>query len=137
MTGTRSGYNTFQANWVQKRTVITERWGPPTEADADTNDAYIGYRFSGIFGNFRPFVDVAYVNPNNDDQTFVTGGTASLPGSFTFGGYTPGTDAFIDYNIGAAMSFADAWEGYLSFRDRTSDGVQDGYAISLGVRRTF
>ena len=107
------------------------------EFDADTNDAYIGYRFSGIFGNFRPFVDVAYVNPNNDDQTFVTGGTASLPGSFTFGGYTPGTDAFIDYNIGAAMSFADAWEGYLSFRDRTSDGVQDGYAISLGVRRTF
>lgn len=107
------------------------------EFDADTNDAYIGYRFSGNFGGIRPFVDVAYVNPNNDDQTFVTGGTASLPGSFTMGGYTPGTDEFFDYNIGAAMTFAEVWEGYLSFRDSTSDGVQDGYAISLGVRRNF
>lgn len=107
------------------------------EFDADTNDAYIGYRFSGNFGSFRPFIDVAYVNPNNDDQTFVTGGTASLPGSFTLGGYAPGTDEFFDYNVGAAMTFAEVWEGYLSFRDRTSDGVQDNYAISLGVRRSF
>ena len=107
------------------------------EFDADTNDAYIGYRFSGTFGNFRPFIDVAYVNPNNDDQTTVTGGTASLPGSFTFGGYTPGTDEFFDYNVGAAMTFAEVWDGYLSFRGQTSDGVQDGYAISLGVRRNF
>jgi outer membrane lipase/esterase len=107
------------------------------EFESDTNDAYFGYRFSGQFGSFRPFIDVAYVNPNNDDQTFVTGGTASLPGSFTFGGYTPGTDEFIDYNIGAAMTFAEVWDGYLSFRGQSSDGVQDGYAISLGVRRTF
>ncbi len=107
------------------------------EFDADTNDAYIGYRFSGEFGSFRPFVDVAYVNPNNNDQTFVTGGTSSLPGSFTLGGYVPGTDDFIDYNIGAAMTFAETWEGYLSFRDTTSDGVQDNYAISLGVRKSF
>jgi outer membrane lipase/esterase len=107
------------------------------EFDADTNDAYIGYRFSGEFGSFRPFVDVAYVNPNNNDQTFVTGGTSSLPGSFTQGGYIPGTDDFIDYNIGAAMTFAETWEGYLSFRDTTSDGVQDNYAISLGVRKSF
>lgn len=107
------------------------------EFDADTNDAYFGYRFSGEFGSFRPFVDVAYVNPNNNDQTFVTGGTSSLPGSFTLGGYVPGTDDFIDYNIGAAMTFAETWEGYLSFRDTTSDGVQDNYAISLGVRKTF
>lgn len=107
------------------------------EFDADTNDAYIGYRFSGEFGSFRPFIDVAYVNPNNNDQTFVTGGTSSLPGSFTQGGYIPGTDDFIDYNIGAAMTFAEVWDGYLSFRGLSSDGVQDGYAISLGVRRTF
>ena len=105
--------------------------------DADTNDAYIGYRFSGTFGTFRPFADVAWVSPNNNDQTFVTAGTASLPGSFTMGGYTPGEDSFIDYNIGAAMTFAEVWDGYLSFRGQTSDGVQDGYAISLGVRRTF
>lgn len=107
------------------------------EFDANTNDAYIGYRFSGVFGNFRPFADVAWVSPNNQDQTFVTAGTASLPGSFTLGGYTPGEDSFIDYNIGAAMTFAEVWDGYLSFRGQTSDGVQDGYAISLGVRRTF
>ncbi len=107
------------------------------EFESDTNDAYIGYRFSGTFGGIRPFIDVAYVNPNNDDQTFVTGGTASLPGSFTMGGYTPGTDEFIDYNVGAAMTFAEVWDGYLSFRGQSSDGVQDGYAISLGVRRTF
>lgn len=107
------------------------------EFDADTNDAYIGYRFSGIFGSFRPFIDVSYVSPNNSDQTFVTGGTSSLPGSFTFGGYTPGTDDFFDYNIGAAMTFAESWEGYLSFRDNTSDGVQDNYVISLGARKTW
>ncbi len=107
------------------------------EFETDTNDAYIGYRFSGTFGTFRPFADVAWVSPNNQDQTFVTGGTASLPGSFTMGGYTPGEDSFIDYNIGAAMTFAEVWDGYLSIRGQTSDGVQDGYAISLGVRRTF
>lgn len=107
------------------------------EFDADTNDAYIGYRFSGIFGSFRPFIDVSYVSPNNSDQTFVTGGTSSLPGSFTFGGYTPGEDEFFDYNIGAAMTFAESWEGYLSFRDNTSDGVQDNYVISLGARKTW
>lgn len=107
------------------------------EFDADTNDAYFGYRFSGTFGNFRPFAQVAYVNPNNQDQTFVTGGTASLPGSFTMGGYVPGDDDYVDFNIGGAYRFAEVWDGYLSYRDNTGDGVQDGYAISLGVRRTF
>lgn len=103
----------------------------------DSNLTHIGYQFSGSFNSFKPFVRVAWVNETNDDQTFVRGGTASLPGNFSLPGFAPGDDSYIDWNVGASMNFSEGFDGYVSYRARTGNDVQDNDSISVGIRKTF
>ena len=103
----------------------------------DSNMTTLGYQFSGKFGGVQPFARVAWVTETNTDQTFVRGGTASMPGNFSLGGYAPTDDSFIDWNVGASMSFAESFDGFLSYRGRTGNDQQDNGTFSLGVRKTF
>jgi outer membrane lipase/esterase len=103
----------------------------------DSNMTTLGYQFSGKFGGVQPFARVAWVTETNTDQTFVRGGTASMPGNFSLGGYAPTDDSFIDWNVGASMSFAESFDGFLSYRGRNGNDQQDNGTFSLGVRKTF
>jgi outer membrane lipase/esterase len=107
------------------------------EFSRDSNMTTLGYQFSGKFGGVQPFARVAWVTETNTDQTFVRGGTASMPGNFSLGGYAPTDDSFIDWNVGASMSFAESFDGFLSYRGRTGNDQQDNGTFSLGVRKTF
>lgn len=103
----------------------------------DSNMTTLGYQFSGKFGGVQPFARVAWVTETNTDQTFVRGGTASMPGNFSLGGYAPTDDSFIDWNVGASMRFAESFDGFLSYRGRTGNDQQDNGTFSIGVRKTF
>ena len=107
------------------------------EFSRDSNITSIGYQFSGKFDSFQPFARIAYVNETNSDQTFVRAGTASMPGNFSMGGFTPGDSSFIDWNLGVSMTFADSFDGYLSYRGRNGNEVTDNGTFSLGLRKTF
>jgi outer membrane lipase/esterase len=107
------------------------------EFSRDSNITSFGYQFSGKFDSVQPFIRVAYVTETNTDQTFVRAGTASMPGNFSMGGFTPDDDSFIDWNLGVSMTFADSFDGYLSYRGRTGNEVIDHGAFSLGLRKTF
>jgi hypothetical protein len=68
---------------------------------------------------------------------FVRGGTANLPANFSLPGFAPGDDSYLDWNVGASMSFGEGFDGYISYRARTGNDVQDNDSISIGIRKTF
>ncbi|WP_395770132.1 autotransporter domain-containing protein [Arenimonas sp.] len=103
----------------------------------DSNLTSVGYQFSGAFDSFKPFARVAWVNESNTDQVFVRGGTANLPANFSLPGFAPGDDSYLDWNVGASMSFGEGFDGYISYRARTGNDVQDNDSISIGIRKTF
>jgi outer membrane lipase/esterase len=104
----------------------------------DSNLTTVGYQFSGKFNNIKPFVRVAWFNErSNNDQVFVRGGTANLPANFSLPGFAPGDDSYIDWNVGASMSFGEGFDGYISYRARDGKDVEDNDNISIGIRKTF
>ncbi|MEY3516807.1 MAG: hypothetical protein RIS67_1024 [Pseudomonadota bacterium] len=103
----------------------------------DSNLTSVGYQFSGTFDSFKPFARVAWVNESNTDQVIVRGGTANLPANFSLPGFAPSDDSYIDWNVGASMSFGVGFDGYISYRARTGNDVQDNDSISIGIRKTF
>ena len=107
------------------------------EFSRDSNMTSLGYQFTGTFGGVQPFIRAAYVTETNTDQTFVRGGTASMPGNFSLGGYAPTDDSFIDWDLGVSMKFAESFDGFISYRGRTGNDQQDNGTFNLGLRKTF
>ncbi len=103
----------------------------------DSNLTTAGYQFSGAFDSFKPFARVAWVNESNTDQVFVRGGTANLPANFSLPGFAPSDDSYIDWNVGASMSFGEGFDGYISYRARTGNDTQDNDSITVGIRKSF
>jgi outer membrane lipase/esterase len=103
----------------------------------DSNLTTFGYQFSGAFDSFKPFARVAWVNESNTDQVFVRGGTANLPANFSLPGFAPSDDSYIDWNVGASMSFGEGFDGYISYRARTGNDTQDNDSITVGIRKSF
>lgn len=103
----------------------------------DSNMTHVGYQFSGAFGNFKPFVRVAWANENNADQTVVRGGTASLPANFSMPGFTPSDESYIDWNVGGSLQFSEGFDGFISYRARTGNDSQDNDSINVGIRKSF
>lgn len=107
------------------------------EFSRDSNMTSLGYQFTGTFGGVQPFFRAAYVTETNTDQTFVRGGTASMPGNFSLGGFAPTDDSFIDWDLGVSMKFAESFDGFISYRGRTGNDLQDNGTFNLGLRKTF
>lgn len=107
------------------------------EFSADNNYSHIGYQFSGTFDRFSPFIRVSYTTSFNMDQTEVRAGTASLPGNFVLPGYVLTDEDFIDWNIGASMTFSDSLDGFISYRGMSGNDDQNSGVINLGLRKTF
>lgn len=103
----------------------------------DSNMTHVGYQFSGAFGNFKPFVRVAWANETNADQVVVRGGTASLPANFSMPGFTPSDESYIDWNVGGSLQFSEGFDGFISYRARTGNDVQDNDSINIGIRKSF
>jgi len=103
----------------------------------DSNMTHVGYQFSGAFGNFKPFVRVAWANETNADQTVVRGGTASLPANFSMPGFTPSDESYIDWNVGGSLQFSEGFDGFISYRARTGNDTQDNDSINVGIRKSF
>jgi outer membrane lipase/esterase len=103
----------------------------------DSNMTHVGYQFSGVFGNFKPFVRVAWANETNADQTVVRGGTASLPANFSMPGFTPSDESYIDWNVGGSLQFSEGFDGFISYRARTGNDTQDNDSINVGIRKSF
>lgn len=103
----------------------------------DSNISRVGYQFTGSFGSFKPFVRVAWVKENNDDQASVRGGTASLPANFSLRGFAPDGDSHIDWNVGGNLQFSEGFDGFISYRGNSGSNTQDNDVISVGIRKTF
>ncbi len=103
----------------------------------DSNMTHVGYQFAGTFGSVKPFARVSWVSETNTDQTFVRGGTASLPANFVSPGFAPSDDNYIDWDVGASMRFAESFDGFISYRARTGNDTQDNNSINVGLRKTF
>ncbi|MBP7370513.1 MAG: autotransporter domain-containing protein [Arenimonas sp.] len=104
---------------------------------AENNMSHLGYQFTGKFGSFSPYVRISYASSFGNDQTFVRGGTASMPGNFSLPGYLLTDEDFIDWNVGASMNFAENFDGYISYRGLSGNDRQDSGVINLGIRKTF
>lgn len=103
----------------------------------DSNQSHVGYQFSGSFGSIKPYARASWVNETNSDQVFVGAGSNTLNGHFTLAGYTPSDDSFIDWNVGAAMSFGEGFDAFLSYHARSGSDQQDNSTVNLGIRKTF
>jgi len=105
--------------------------------DRESNMSSVGYQFSGEFGKFKPFIRAAWVNENNNDQTTVRGGTAAFVNSFSLGGYIPSNESYIDVNLGASLNFSEGFDGFISYRGRTTNDKQSNDTVNVGIRKTF
>ena len=83
--------------------------------DANANYTHFGYQFSGTFGRVSPFARVSYTSSFGTDQTVVRAGT-TLAGNFSLPGYDLVDGDFIDWNVGASMTFANNFDGFISYR---------------------
>ncbi len=103
----------------------------------DSNMTRIGYQFAASFGSIKPFARASWVEETNTDQTSVRGGTSSLPANFVMPGFAPSDDSYIDWDVGASMTFADSFDGFVSYRARSGNDSQDNDSINVGIRKTF
>jgi outer membrane lipase/esterase len=108
-----------------------------SDFSGERNLSHLGYQFNGKFGSISPFARVSYASSFGSDQTVVRAGTLSMPGNFSLPGYELVDGDFIDWNIGASMTFSEGFDGYISYRGLSGNDNQDGGVINLGVRKTF
>ena len=108
-----------------------------SDFSGERNLSHLGYQFTGKFGSVSPFARVSYASSFGSDQTVVRAGTLSMPGNFSLPGYELTDGDFIDWNIGASMTFSEGFDGYISYRGLSGNDNQDGGVINLGIRKTF
>ena len=104
--------------------------------DANANYTHFGYQFSGTFGRVSPFARVSYTSSFGTDQTVVRAGT-TLAGNFSLPGYDLVDGDFIDWNVGASMTFANNFDGFISYRGMSGNDNESNGVLNLGIRKIF
>jgi len=107
-----------------------------SDFDRESTVGRIGYQAEGNTGRLHPFGRVAWAKQNETGPTFVTAGSNTMNGHFTFAGFTPAED-WAEAELGLGFQINDTTDMNVSYRARMSDDTQDFDALALDFRWEF
>lgn len=111
-----------------------------SDFDRDSVVTRVGYQLMGHMGggdsDIRPYARIAYNEESEDDQILVNGGSNSMSGRFTIGGFTPSQD-WASAELGVNFTVGDSVTAFAAYTGRFSDDQQERNSLSLGLRVGF
>ena len=108
--------------------------------DRDSLIARAGYRVTRSLAwgqvGFRPYANVALAKEFKDDPISVTAGSNTMPGRFTFSGFTPPRH-WASTDLGLVVSLYEKVSVFAGYSGRLGSESREDHRLNLGLRMTF
>ena len=108
--------------------------------DRDSLIARVGYRVTRSLAwgqvGFRPYANVALAKEFKDDPISVTAGSNTMPGRFTFSGFTPPRH-WASTDLGLVVSLYEKVSVFAGYSGRLGSESREDHRLNLGLRMTF
>ena len=95
-----------------------------------------GYRFGWSAGKLHPYVRIAYEHELEDDPVRVSAGLNTMPGRFTFPGFTPSSSA-VSTDLGVSAKLGERASARLGYSGRFGEDSHRSHHLSFALRRAF